>query len=119
MLLREWHQFGDHNTFPETGSLRGLSLGLGANYVGERPGDTLGTYTSPPPGFDPVRVKPMFWLPSYTLVEANVSYRINKHWKAQLVIQNLLDKQFIITTFNRTAWLSTPLNPKLTVRYEF
>jgi len=106
-------------TFPETGPLGGLSVGIGASYTGERPSESLGSYTRPPPGFDPVPVQPMFWLPSYTLVEANVSYRINKHWKAQLVIHNLLDKEIILTNYNRTAWTSAPISPKLTVRYDF
>jgi len=105
-------------TFSE-GPLRGLSVGLGANYVAERPTDSLGVYTSPPPGFTPVRVQPVFWLPSYTMLEANASYRFNKHWKAQLVIHNLLNKEFIQAYGLRTLWVSTPFNPKLTVRYEF
>jgi len=108
-------------SFSETGSLRGLSFGLGASYVGERPGDTGGQYTTPPQGsgFQPARHQPMFWLPSYTEVEANATYRFNKHWKAQLVIKNLLDKEYIRGSANRTLYLSTPINPKLTLRYEF
>jgi len=106
-------------SFSETGPLRGLSIGLGANYVGERAGSTQGNYTEPPLGFAPVRVQPVFWFPSYTVVEANVSYRFNKHWKAQLVIKNLLDRDYIIGAFNHNAILSTPINPKLSLRYEF
>jgi len=106
-------------TFPETGPLGGLSVGIGASYVGERPSESLGTYTKPPPGFDPVPVQPVFWLPSYTLVEANVSYRINKHWKAQLVIHNLLDKDIILTNYNHNGWTSAPISPKITIRYDF
>jgi len=106
-------------TFPETGSLSGLSIGLGANYVGERAGDTLGSYTTPPPGFQPARVQPVVWYPSYTVVEANVSYRFNKHWKAQLNISNLLDRHYIRGGFTRNVYVSVPINPKLTLRYEF
>ncbi|KXU37821.1 hypothetical protein AXK12_01270 [Cephaloticoccus capnophilus] len=106
-------------TFSETGPLRGLSVGVGASYVGERPSDTIGQYTSPPPGFTPARIQPSFWLPSYTVVEASASYRFNEHWKAQLVIKNLLDEDYIIGSFNRSIFVSTPINPKLTLRYEF
>jgi len=106
-------------TFSETGPLRGLSVGIGANYVGERPGDASGVWTSPPPGFDPVRVQPMFWIPSYTLVEANVSYRFSKNWHAQLLIKNLLDRDYVTGAFLRGIYVSTPINPKLTIRYEF
>jgi len=104
-------------TFPETGPLRGLSIGLGANYVGERPGDTMGGYVGTI--LNPVRVQPAFWLPSYTEVEANATYRFNKHWRAQLFIKNLLDKEYIRGAFNRNAFVSTPINPKLTLRYDF
>jgi len=109
-------------SFSETGPLRGLSVGLGASYVGERAGDPqgpFGDYTTPPPGFQPVRVQPVFWIPSYTVVEANASYRFNKHWKAQLVIKNLLDRDYIAGAINHNAVISTPFNPKLTLRYEF
>jgi len=106
-------------SFSETGPLRGLSVGIGANYVGERAGDTQGSYTTPPPGFQPVRVQPVFWYPFYTIVEANASYRFNKHWRAQLVIKNLLDRDYIQGGFNHNVQVSTPFNPKLTLRYEF
>jgi len=106
-------------TFPETGPLRGLSAGIGATYVGDRPGETNGVWTEPPPGFEPVRVQPMIWNPSYTVVEANVSYRFKKHWQAQLHIHNLLNRDYIAGSFLRALFVSTPINPKLTVRYEF
>jgi len=106
-------------TFSETGPLRGLSIGIGASYVGDRPTGTPGQYTSPPPGFMPARIQPAFWLPSFTDVEANASYRLNTHWKAQLVIKNLLDQDRVLGSFNRTVSVNTPINPKLTVRYEF
>jgi len=109
-------------TFSEKGPLRGLTVGLGVNYVGERPSDSNGFWTSPPPGFDPVRVQPVVWLPAYTHVEANVSYRFSTHWKAQLTVHNLLNEDYIISYGSggvRIAWVSTPINPRLTLRYEF
>jgi len=62
------------------GALSGLRVGLGANYVGERAGDAEGRWTSPPAGYDPVRVQPVFWMPSYIVAEASASYRFNKNW---------------------------------------
>jgi len=106
-------------TFPETGPLRGLSVGLGASYVGERPNNAIGQYTSPPPGVTPVRIQPSFWIPSFVFVEASASYRFNKHWKAQLVIKNLLDTDKVTGGFNRQVSVTVPINPKLTVRYDF
>jgi len=101
------------------GPLSGLRVGLGANYVGERPGDSEGRWTSPPLGYDPVRVQPRFWMPSYTIVEATASYRFNKHWHAQLTVHNLLDRDYIPGANLRRIQVSTPINPKLAVRYDF
>jgi len=110
-----WGQY----TFSDTGALRGLSVGIGVSYVGERPGHTGGQFTSPPPGFTPVRIQPMFYLPSHVVFESSVSYRFNKNWHAQLVVNNLLDKDYVPGAFNRNVFVSTPINPKLTLRYEF
>jgi len=107
-----WGQY----TFSETGPLRGLAIGIGANYVGERPADAPEQWTK---SANPVRVQPPFWIPSYTVVEASVNYRFNKNWKAQLVVKNLLDKDYIPGSFNRYIFVSTPINPKLSLRYEF
>jgi len=106
-------------TFSEAGPLRGLSVGIGVYYAGERPSVTGGQYTSPPPGFTPVRIQPMFWLPSYTVVEASANYRFNKNWRAQLVVKNLLDKDYFPGSFNRMVHVGPPITPKLTLRYEF
>jgi len=106
-------------TFSETGPLRGLSLGIGANYVGELAGFINGRYTEPPPGETPVRIQPMFWLPSYTLVEASASYRFNKNWRAQLVVKNLLDRDYFVGSFLRSVHVGPPITPKLTLRYDF
>jgi len=102
----------------DTGPLRGLQVGLGAVYTGEAP-NIVGFYTEPLPGFTPVRVQPLFWHPAYTMVEASASYRFNKHWHAQLVIKNLLDEDAIVGSFNRSISISTPINPKLSLRYDF
>jgi len=108
-------------TFSETGPLHGLTVGLGANYVGDRPSDNGPVYTSPPLGFAPVRAQPQIQMPSYILAEAHASYRFNKHWKAQLTIHNLLNKEYVVYYIRsfRGVGLSTPINPKLSIRYEF
>jgi len=102
----------------DAGPLRGLSIGLGGVYTGEAP-NMQGFYTSPPQGFQPVRIQPIFWIPSYVLAEASASYRFGKHWHAQLLVKNLFNKDAIIGASNRSVLVSTPINPKLTLRYEF
>jgi len=58
-------------------------------------------------------------MPSYIVVEASASYRFNKNWNVQLSIHNLLDKDYISGVSLRRVYVSTPVNPKLTLHYEF
>jgi len=102
----------------DTGPFRSLRVGLGAVHTGEAP-HYIGLYTEPPAGNIPVRTKPVFWIPSYTLVEASASYRFNKHWQAQFVVKNLFNKNAVIGAANRTITVNTPINPKLSLRHEF
>jgi len=96
------------------GPLSGLRVGLGANYVGERPSEP-----GVPTDGSIAREQSRFWMPSYTMVEASASYRFNKNWHAQLSVHNLLDEDYIVASFQRLILVGTPINPKLTVRYEF
>jgi len=115
--------FGRYS-FPDSGSLRGLTLSLGTTYTGERPANTdwagwNGLYTDPGIGYDPVRVQPPYWLPSYVLWEASVSYQFKKHWQVTLQVKNLFDKDYVPGTFVHSVTVGTPMNSKLIVRYEF
>ena len=68
------------STYDLSGFARGASIGLGANYVGERQANNNNT----------------FELPSYTRWDANLTYRFgaaDRH-RAQLNVQNLLDKRY-------------------------
>ncbi|MCQ4261541.1 TonB-dependent siderophore receptor [Stutzerimonas stutzeri] len=58
----------------------GLSVGVGANYVGEREANNSNTFT----------------LPSYTRWDANLMYRFGQaqSYRVQLNVQNLFDKRY-------------------------
>ena len=58
----------------------GLSIGMGANYVGERQANNSNTFT----------------LPSYTRWDSNVTYRFGQalRYRVQLNVQNLFDKRY-------------------------
>ena len=58
----------------------GLSIGMGANYVGEREANNSNTFT----------------LPSYTRWDSNVTYRFGQalRYRVQLNVQNLFDKRY-------------------------
>ena len=107
-------------SFEKEGSLGGLSAGIGVDYLSKRAGDNAGGVTSASTPTNKIRVQPTFWLPARTLVNANVSYRFNKSWKAQLNIDNLLDEDYLQSSTGRqNVWVGTPLNAKLTVFYNF
>lgn len=79
----------DHNltvwvryTIPD-GSLRGVGIGLGANYVGDQAGDLPNT----------------FELPSYVLVDAALYYDRGP-LGLQLNISNLLDEEYAMGSYN-------------------
>ncbi len=104
----------------KTGPLTGLSFGIGADYLSKRAGDNAGGATSASTPTNIIRVQPSFWLPSRTLVNASIVYRINPNWRAQLNIDNLFDKDYLQSSTGRqNVWVGTPLNTKLTMTYNF
>ena len=64
--------------------------------------------------------QPSFWLPERTLLSAMISYRIDAHWRAQLNVDNLLNKDYLAASTSRNnVFPGTPINPRLTVSYQF
>jgi iron complex outermembrane receptor protein len=103
--------------FEKSGPLSGFSVGVGADYLSKRAGDSPSGFTTPTSG---VPVQPSFWLEARTLVNANLTYRIDEHWKTQLNVDNLFDKEYLQSSTGRTnVWPGMPLNAKLTVTYSF
>jgi iron complex outermembrane recepter protein len=100
--------------------LGGLSVGIGADYLGKRPGDIPSGVTSASTPQNVIPNHPTFYLPSRTLVNLNVSYRFNAQWRARLNIENLLDEDYLAASINRNfIWPGTPINARLTVAYHF
>ena len=68
------------STYDLGGTAQGLSIGLGANYVGARQANSSNS----------------FELPAYTRWDANATYRFgeNQRYKLQFTIQNLTDKRY-------------------------
>ena len=106
--------------FEKGGPLAGLSIGLGADYLDKRPGDPPSGVTSASTPTNIIRVQPSFWLPARTLVNLSAVYRINAHWRSQLNIDNLLNKDYLQSATGRqNVWVGTPFNARLTVTYSF
>ncbi|MFT3868768.1 MAG: TonB-dependent receptor [Nibricoccus sp.] len=107
-------------SFAKGSTLQGLSAGLGLDYLSKRAGDNTGGATSASTPDHIIRQQPSFWLPARTLVNANVSYQYNQNWKAQLNIDNLLNKEYIQSSTGRTnLWVGAPINLRLKVTYSF
>lgn len=92
------------------GPLAGLGANLGVTYNSKRNGDH---WSTKPDG------SVLIWLPSYTLVDAGLSYRRDS-WGLQLTVANLFDKRY----FPDTGGIDrvTPGNPRswrLTLSKEF
>lgn len=67
-------------TYDLWGIAQGVSLGIGANYVGEREANNANAFT----------------LPSYTRWDANLTYKFGQaqQYRAQFNVQNLFDKRY-------------------------
>ncbi|WP_394211422.1 TonB-dependent siderophore receptor [Enterovibrio calviensis] len=83
------------------GPLDGLTIGSGVRYVGESYGDDLEQNT----------------VPSYTLVDATVSYRIDEY-KFQVAAKNMFDKEYIATC-NYWCWYGDRRNVIASVSYDW
>ena len=107
-------------SFAKDSTLGGLSFGFGADYLNKRAGDAASGVTSASTPTNIIRVQPSFWLPERTLVNANIAYRFNQHWRSQVNIENLLNQDYLQASTGRTnVWVGTPFNTKVTVTYSF
>ncbi len=107
--------------FGKTSPWRGLSVGLGIDYLGRRAGDVpASTPTSASTPNHLIMPQPSFWLPARTLLNLGVTYRFDRHWKVQLNVDNLLDEDYLAASTSRnTVFPGTPINPRLTATFSF
>ncbi|MGD1936721.1 MAG: TonB-dependent siderophore receptor [Cyanophyceae cyanobacterium] len=86
------HNFNLWTTYEiQTGSLQGLELGLGVNYVGERFGDNANTFT----------------LDDYFLTNAVIAYK-KDNWRAALNFRNLFDVDYVANARNGRSGFVAP-----------
>ena len=90
----------------ETPALKGLGMGAGFYYVGERQANLPNTYK----------------LPGYVRTDASLSYQSGA-WRTQLNVINLFDRKYhtggSASVFNYALDPSRPLSAQLTVTYRF
>lgn len=89
-----------------SGSLKGLSIGLGENFQSKR------AVTDGP--------NQVFWgyVPGRTIVDSSITYKYNEHIKYNVNIDNLLNKKYIYSVRSENVQVpGTPFNIKFSVTY--
>ncbi|NKI26718.1 TonB-dependent receptor [Arenibacter sp. 6A1] len=84
------HTFNAYANYGFKGRLNGLSLGAGAYYTGERPINDWSSGAITHEGIVPNQ-KP-FDVAAYTLVNAQASYQLNKHWNFRVLMNNMFNE---------------------------
>ncbi|MDO6517958.1 TonB-dependent receptor [Zobellia uliginosa] len=84
------HTFNVYGNYAFRNGLKGLSLGAGAYYTGERPINDWSAGAVTHEGIVPNQ-KP-FDVEAYTLVNAQVAYRINENWGVRVLMNNIFDE---------------------------
>lgn len=101
------------------GTLRGLAIGAGANYLGKRAGDQASGVTSASTSTNIIPQQPSFYLPSRTLADLNFSYTL-KQWTYRLAINNLFNTTDYAASQTRTSvYMGNPRNLTGSVTYRF
>ncbi len=86
----------------KTGALKGFAAGVGVNYIAHRPGDNpKAGFTTASTTTNPIYYQPTYWIPSRMLADLILSYQIDAHWSARLIINNVLNKKYIDSALNR------------------
>lgn len=101
--------FSVYSTYSlNAGSLRGLSFGGGVRYVSAQATSYRNPLANTESNGAPVPWTPD--LPGYAVVDATVSYAINK-WLVQLNAHNILNKVYFINEYQSLAYGNTPGDP--------
>jgi iron complex outermembrane receptor protein len=137
-LLGSYTKFKNRNfyhqpvrgTADETGALlarydfsawvtKGLSMTLGANYLGKRPGDSPFGLTAASTPTNLIPVLPAFYLPARTLVDWSLNYT-TKSWAFQANVDNLLNKDYLLASLSRFSVYPGPkTNLRASATYKF
>lgn len=79
-------------------------LGGGMTYVGKRAGNYIDSFT----------------LPSYTTVQLNSYWQLDRHWRLNANVHNLFDREYIASSYDR-SWLApgAPRTVTVSAQYTF
>lgn len=116
---KSWALLGSY-AFEKGTPLSGLTVALGADHLGPRPGDAASGLTAASTSTTVIPNQPTFWLAPRTLLNLSVGYKFSEHWSAQLNVENLLNTEYIAASVNRgNVMPGTPINPRLKATYSF
>jgi iron complex outermembrane receptor protein len=100
-------------------SFKGLSLTLGANYLGKRPGDAAFGLTAASTPTNLIPVLPSFYLSSRTIVDLSLNYA-TKSWEFQVNVDNATNKDYILASLTRFSVFPGPkTNLRVATTYKF
>ena len=84
------HTFNAYVNYNFTNALKGLSIGAGGYYIGERPINDWSAGPITHQGIEP-KIKP-FNLEGYTLINLQLGYRISSNWNSRLLLNNIFNQ---------------------------
>jgi iron complex outermembrane receptor protein len=102
----------------KSGSLDGLSFGLGADYLGKRAGDQASGLSSASTSTNIIPNQPSFYLPARTLADANVTYSRGR-WSYRLAVNNVFDKIDYVSLSRTQVYVANPRNVSASVTLKF
>lgn len=89
-------------------SLAGVRIAVGVDYLGNRPGDTATGFTAASTPSHLIPNQPTFYLGSRTLVNLTLAYDSKHHWGVQVNVDNLFDRDYLLTSATRFAVFPGP-----------
>jgi iron complex outermembrane receptor protein len=114
-----WGFLADYR-FAKASLLHGVYLTVGVDYLAKRPGDAASGVTAASTSTNIIPNQPTFYLPARTLVNFSVGYRLDRHWKAQLNVDNLLNTKYLASSINRFVVIpGAPTDVRGTFTYSF
>ena len=105
----------------DTPVLDGFRAGIGVDYIGDRPGDAAPAGSTPAgTPANPIPNQPSFYLGARTLVNLIFTYNSKHNWTAQVNVDNVFDKKYLMASINRSlVYVGTPTNLRATFTYKW
>ena len=107
-------------SFDKETRLNGFRVAVGADYLGDRPGDAPSGLTPASTPTNVIANQPTFYLGERTLANVILSYNSRNNWGVQLNIDNVFDVYYHMASINRSmVYTGTPRNYRLSANYKF